>query len=476
MLWCFIARKKTMERKQIKTILFFILAAAFFAGSLAYPVLFNRSIDFLNEKLNTNLPYFWNVPFMLGLDLQGGTHLVYEADVNDVPSEDRHASMQGLRDIIERRVNIFGVQEPIVQIQESGGHYRLVIELAGVKDPAEAIKMIGETPFLEFRTQRSEEEIERILNLQKETIEISGQEDIANPENLQILFEDPYFEPTILTGQYLKRADLSFDPTTYRPIVQLQFNAEGSEIFKQITTENVGKQVAIYIDNVLLSAPVVQEPIPGGQAQITGDFNMEWARDLVKNLNAGALPVPINLISQQTIGPTLGAISLEQSLIAGIYGFLAIIIFMIIFYRASGILASFALLIYLAFFMSLIKLVPVTLTLAGIGGVILSLGMAVDANVLIFSRTREELKGGKNLSEAIITGFQRSWLSIRDGNITTLLVAFVLFFFGTSFIKGFALTLSIGILLSMFSAIFLTKNLMLFFAGTKLGKWQKIWL
>ncbi len=464
-----------MTKKGIKSMLGIILLLGIFAGIFVYPYPLNKGISFLNEKTGLELPYFWEVPFRLGLDLQGGTHLVYEADTSEIPSQEKGVVMQGLRDIIERRVNIFGVQEPVVQVQESRDHMRLIVELAGVKDSAEAIKMIGETPFLEFREEREEEDREKILDAMRR-YEETEEKNLLEFEDWALLFEDPYFQPTSLSGKYLEKAELEFDQMTYRPIISLHFNNEGREIFKEITTRNVGKQVAIYIDDVILSAPVVQEPISEGRAQITGDFTVEWARELVRNFNAGALPVPIILISQSSIGPTLGAISLNQSLYAGIYGFLAVIIFMIIFYRFSGLLAGFALLIYIAIFLSIIKIIPITLTLAGMGGIILSIGMAVDANILIFSRTKEELKEGKDIISAIEQGFKRGWPSVRDGSITTFIVALILFFFGTSFIKGFALSLSIGIALGIFSAFVTTRVLMGFFAFTRIGNWKRFWL
>lgn len=464
-----------MTQKKNFWILLLIFIIALFGAALVFPKHTNQGIDFLKEKSGINIPNIPDISFRLGLDLQGGTHLVYDADVSSIEQKDRRQSMEGLRDIIERRVNLFGVQEPIVQIQETDDRYRLIVELAGVKDSSEAIKMIGETPFLEFKLERNEEERNWIIERQEELMELS-EEDLKETEDLHLIFENPYFVSTNLTGKYLKRADLDFDQATFRPIVQLHFDDEGAEIFKELTSQNIGKQIAIYIDDVLLSAPVVQQEIAGGRAQITGDFDVNWARDLVRNLNAGALPVPIELISQQSIGPTLGAVSLEKSLLAGIYGFLAIIIFMIIFYKVPGILAAISLAIYVIFFLSIIKLVPMmTLTLAGIGGIILSIGMAVDANILIFSRIREELKQEKGFRTAIEEGFRRSWPSIRDGNLTTLIVALILYSFGTSFIKGFAFTLSFGIVLSMFTAFVVTKSLMRAFSGTKLEKFKQLW-
>jgi len=361
--------------------------------------------------------------------------------------------MQGLRDVIERRVNMFGVSEPQVAVQEAGGKYRLVVDLSGVKDVNEAIKMIGKTPYLEFRQERP-------------GVSATSAENIS---------PDELFEPTSLTGRYLKKADLSFNQQTMEPEVLIEFNAEGAELFRQITAQNVGKRLAIYIDNVLMSAPTVREEISGGKAQITGKFTTQEARELVRNFNAGALPVPITLISQTSVGPTLGMESMQKSLKAGLFGFLAVCLFMIGFYRFSGLLASVALVIYALILLTLFKLIPVTLTLAGIGGAILSVGMAVDANVLIFERQKEERKKGENFKTALENGFSRAWPSIRDSNLTTLLIAVIMFGFGSSFVKGFAFTLSLGVLTSMFSAMIVTKNFMRICVGTRLEKIKWLW-
>lgn len=442
-----------MPKKKVYLITIFILILAFFLANLTYPKYWNQSADWVGASF-LRLP---KKPFKLGLDLQGGTHLIYEADLSNIAKEDYSSSMEGLRDVIERRVNLFGVREPMVQVQGE----RLVVELAGIKDPAEAIKMIGQTPYLEFREQK--ENYNEILEKNREVIETQeGQ------------IEDP-FKATILTGKYLKRSELGFDQTTNRPLVHLEFNEEGAKIFEELTEKNVGKILAIYIDQIPISAPVVQEKISGGKAQITGQFTVEEARTLSRNLNAGALPVPIKLISQQSVGPILGKISLEKSLKAGMLGFLAVIIFIILFYRLPGILASLALGIYAVLVLTIFKLIPVTLTLAGIGGFILSIGMAVDANVLIFSRLKEELRRGKSFSQSLEEGFNRAWPAIRDGNLTTLLVAVILFGFGTSFIKGFATTLSIGILISMFSALIITKNFLRLFIETRLENKRWLW-
>lgn len=443
-----------MPKKKVYLITIFILILAFFLANLTYFLVhWNQPGDWVGASFLRLL----EKPFKLGLDLQGGTHLIYEADLSNIAKEDYSSSLQGLRDVIERRVNFFGVREPLVQTQGE----KLIVELAGIKEPAEAIRMIGQTPYLEFKEEK--ENYQAILEKNTKVAESKEGE-----------YEDP-FQATPLTGKYLQKAELGFDQTTYQPLVSLQFNEEGAKIFEEITSRNVGKLLAIYVDGLPISAPVVQEVIAGGKAQISGKFTVDEAKALSRNLNAGALPVPIKLVSQQTVGPTLGKISLEQSLKAGFLGFLAIIIFMILFYRLPGILASLALGIYVTLILTLFKLIPVTLTLAGIGGLILSLGMVVDANVLIFSRLREELKTGKSFPQSLEDGFNRAWPAIRDGNLTTLLVTVILFGFGTSFIKGFATTLSIGILISMFSAIIITKTFLKCFVGTRLERVKWLW-
>lgn len=431
-------------KKKNYIILAIISLLVFLAGNLVYPKLLN-------------LPYLSGRDFKLGLDLQGGTHLIYEADLASINEEEKGQAMEGLRDVMERRVNFFGVSEPLVQVQGQ----RLIMELAGVIDPGQAIKQIGQTPFLEFKEQK--ENFTEIIENNKKVEETKEGE-----------LEDP-FQSTQLTGRYLQKAEVNFDQTTYQPMISLQFNEEGAKLFKEITARNISKPLPIYIDGLPISAPVVQEEISGGKAQITGSFTPEEAKVLARNLNAGALPVPITLVSQQSVGPTLGKISLDKSFQAGLIGFLAVIIFMIIFYRIPGFFASLALVIYIIFILAIFKLASITLTLAGIAGVILSIGMAVDANILIFSRMREELKTGKGFSQSLEDGFARAWPAIRDGNITTLLVAFVLFSFGSSFVKGFATTLSLGVLMSMFSAIIITKSFLRTFRGTRFEKAKWLW-
>jgi protein-export membrane protein SecD len=465
-----------MSQRRTKTIFFAIIILALLAGIFAYPKYFNQGVDFVNSKTKLGIPHFWDVPFKLGLDLQGGVSLIYEADLSN--STDKKEDMEGLRDVIERRVNSFGVAEPVVQVS---GEDRLIVELAGIENVKQAVKMIGETPYLEFLEQRSEEETKIILDKIKE-VEGKTIEELQKIQDWQLAFQNPFFKPTELTGKYLikDKTEVGFEQTAYKPEIDLQFNDEGAKLFEEITGRNVGKGLAIYLDGMSIVdtdgdgiitsidnyAPIVQDKISGGKARITGEMSIQKAKEIVRRLKDGALPVKIGEpISQKTVGPILGKTSLEKSLWAGIWGFLAILLFMVIFYRIPGFFASVSLLIYIALMLSLIKIIPnFTLTLAGIAGFILSMGMAVDANVLIFSRTREELKQGKNYLISLQEGLRRAWPSIRDGNFTTILVGLILFLLGSGFVKGFALTLIIGNLVGMFTAIIITNYLLKFFA------------
>ena len=387
-------------------------------------------------------------PFKLGLDLSGGTHLVYKADVSQIDATELKNSMDALRDVIERRVNVFGVSEPIVQVQNGGfsnaGEERLIVDLPGVTDVAKAIEMIGQTPMLDFRTENTNaEEIAKNLTVDDKgvaTIDVNSR-----------------YVKTELTGRYLDKAILDFDQTTGEPKVSLQFDAEGSLLFEKITKENVGKSVAIYLDGQPISIPTVNEAISGGKAQISGNFTATEAKLLVGRLNSGALPVPISLVSTQTIGPSLGAEATSAGVKAALIGFLAIALFLIIWYRLPGMIAVLALLMYVAIMLSIFKIVPVTLTAAGIAGFIISIGIAVDANVLIFERIKEELRAGDGVSDSIHHGFKRAWFSVRDSNISSMITAVILYWFGTTLIKGFALVFLIGVIVSMISAISITR-------------------
>ncbi|MBI5421246.1 MAG: protein translocase subunit SecD [Parcubacteria group bacterium] len=441
-----------MNKKNI-SLFIVILSIAALAAFYDYPMGWDRGADYLTGKIHqapfawaqkVAIPHFLNKPYVLGLDVAGGAHLVYKADVSKVPSGDQASTMSGLQNVIERRVNIFGVSEPRVETQKVGDSWRLVVELAGVKDVGAAIAAIGSTPYLEFR----EEGVEPSTVSASGTVEINGTQG---------------FKATNLTGKYLSRASLDFDKTTFQPTVQLQFNNEGAKLFEDITARNVKKRVAIAIDGVIISAPVVNEKIVGGQAVISGNFSLDEAKKLVANLNAGALPVPIDLISQQTVGASLGESALRHSVKAGFIGLIVVFLFMVLYYRSLGFFASLALLIYTALVLAIFKTIPVTITLAGVAGFVLSIGMAVDANILIFERVKEERKRGKGGKQAIEEGFLRAWTSIRDSNVSTIITSLVLYTFTTSIVQGFALTLLIGVLISMFTAITVTRTMLRIF-------------
>jgi protein-export membrane protein SecD len=683
-----------------------LLVLTLAAGLIAFGNYYNQGADWLAQKTNdfVQLPKTKFIPFRLGLDLQGGTHLVYKADTSQVPKGDEASAAQGVRDVIERRINAYGVSEPLVQVQKAAGEdYRIIVELAGVKDIDQAIKMIGETPILEFKEQgtpsttaaeaqkikdqnaaaskKAEEVLGKIISngdfakigaqddktgkfsaegqwvdsenspelaaklaslkvggvtdivetdqgytiaklLAKRTAknELSGQDKtevkavhllicyegsenctasttkeaayakikelakIASPQNFSQLvkknstepgadqtggelgwfgrgamvkpFEDAVFpqkvgtisfvvetkfgyhliykedERTVqeyqiqtifiakasltpaengqswvstkLTGKYLKRASVQFEQSG-RPEVSLNFDKDGATIFEDMTGRNIGKPIAIFLDGEIISAPTVDTKISGGDAVITGKFTVPEANTLAQRLNAGALPVPITLVSQQTVGATLGKVSVSNSLQAGLWGVLLVALFMIFYYRLPGLVSVLALGIYSVLLLAIFKVwgvmllvllafvaiffqltggalltvlicfillivgcftmpslaqMPVTLTLPGMAGFILSIGMAVDANILIFERFKEELRSGKPAAKSIELGFNRAWLSIRDGHIATILTCLVLMFFSTSIVKGFAITLLFGVIMSLFSAITVTKNIL----------------
>jgi protein-export membrane protein SecD len=393
----------------------------------------------------------------LGLDLQGGTQLVYRADVTGVPSDEAPDALAGVRDVIERRVNAFGVSEPVVQTSRVGDEHRVIVELAGVHDPHEAIRLIGETPQLDFRREVAPEEA-------------AAQFNVDDPASVV----GPIFERTELTGKNLQRASVSFDPVIGQPQVNLEFDGEGTELFAELTRQNLGQRIAIYLDGVPISAPVVQAEISNGQAVISGGFTLDEAKQLSQRLNAGALPIPIELIGQQTVGPSLGQQSVRESTRAGIAGLAAVAVWLILFYRLPGVVATLALLVYAVFFLAAIKLIPVTLTLAGVAGSILSIGMAVDANVLVNERFKENVRAGKSIGYALREGFREAWGSINASNVSSLLTAVILYAFGTSIIRGFALTLGFGIALSMFVTVTVTKLLMVLLLSAKWA--QRPWL
>ncbi|MBU6500976.1 MAG: protein translocase subunit SecD [Patescibacteria group bacterium] len=365
-------------------------------------------------------------PWRLGLDLVGGSHLVYQIDLAQVAEGDRDSVVNGLRDVIEKRVNLFGVSEPQVYTATNGDKAELIVELAGVKNISDAIKQIGETPLLDFRE-----------------VEQNG--------------SSTSFIPTNLTGRYVTGAQLTFDNTTHAPQVSISFNSEGAQIFSEATGRNIGKPLAIFLDNNLIEAPTVQQQITGGQAVITGHFTISEAQQLVERFNAGALPAPVTLVNQQTISPNLGADSLRKIIIAGIIGTALVMLFMILYYGLLGVFAALALIIYILLTLGVFKIIPITMSLAGLAGFILTIGMAVDANILIFERVKEELKKGLSKASALEEGFKHAWPSIRDSNSSTIITAIILYYFTSSFVKGFALTLFLGVLISLFSAITTTR-------------------
>lgn len=651
------AAKSSFSSKQAKFGAF-ALFLLFLAGlGLAHPKPWNDGMNAMNAKFGHHLPYLPVSDFRLGLDLQGGAHLVYEADMSAIPDADKPDALSGVRDVVERRVNAFGVSEPIVQTTVNAGHYRVIVDLPGVSDVADAVRQIGETPVLTFRIPNENPDVEptaaqtaqieaaqttereaaltvldkalarkadfsalaKEFSIDEATKETDGyvgfisaddqeygglaeriaddrlrygvidglyegtsrmhiikyiskkteveprishilvcyegaknctdtrtkdearifagdvraqvdannfatlaKENSADPgskdnggdlgfiklgqtvepfETAVLTLKDgeisdlietdfgyhiiyrsesrnvPNYEiaqiempwttlsdifvidpwtNTELSGKHVKHASVAFDQNTQQPQVVLDFNDDGADLFAKLTEANVGKVIGIFLDGQPITTPTVQQVIYGGQATITGSFTVDDAKLLAQRLNAGALPVPISVVSQQTIGPALGQASLDKSIMAGLIGFGLIALFMMMYYRFAGVLAVLALGFYAVANLALYKMLGVTITLAGIAGFVLSLGIAVDANVLVFERLKEELRSGRDLPTAAEEAFKRAWPSIRDGNFTTLIATTVLYWIGEGFIRGFALTLTIGVLLSMFSAMVVT--------------------
>ncbi len=377
----------------------------------------------------------------LGLDLKGGSHLVFEADTSKTKAGDLQDALNSARDVIEKRVNFFGVSEPAIQTLKSGEKYRIVVDLPGITNVAEAVNLIGRTAQLSFK------EIDSIQNSKS-----------ATPTAV--------LKDTGLTGKDVKKASVTFDSRTGKPQVALSFTSNGAKLFGEITQRNIGKQVLIFLDNSLLTQPVVQQPILDGNAVITGNFTIDDAKRLAIAINSGALPVPIKLIEQRNIGPTLGALEVKKSVYAGIVGLLAVALFMTLYYRKLGFIACLVLIIYGLISLAIFRTIPVVLTLSGIAGFLLSFGMTVDANILIFERIKEELRAKKDLDVAIRLGFGKAIDAIKDANITTLIVAFILFnplnwdFFPQfGLVRGFALTLMVGVATSLFTGVFITRRL-----------------
>ena len=376
----------------------------------------------------------------LGLDLKGGAHLVYEADTSKVTGSVSDA-MEGVRNVFNGRVNTLGVTEPDIRISTTDGKPSMIVDLPGVTDVATAKQILGTTAKLEFKDG-------------------SG----------NIVLEGSDIVPDATTAQPSQAASTTGLAATNQWEVDVQMTSDGTTKFAQATTANVGKQIGIYLDDKLISAPTVQQAITDGKAVITGSFTAQTARDFALQLKSGALPVPVSLVQEQTVGASLGADAISASVFAGIIGIFLILIFMIAYYRFCGILASLALVLYSLINLAVFKLFHVTMTLAGIAGFIISIGIAVDTNVLTFERLKEELRTGKPVPVAVMESFRRAWTSIRDSHIAGLISASIIFLFADGSVRGFALVLIIGTLLSLFSAITVTRNWMLLVAGSRLQK------
>ncbi|HOF42793.1 MAG TPA: protein translocase subunit SecD [Candidatus Moranbacteria bacterium] len=530
---------------------------AVFAGLFSYPEVLKFAPPAYNaiSRLKINL----------GLDLQGGIHLEYKADISNIDSSHVDEALQGAQDVIERRINAFGVGEPLVQTAKSGNEHRVIVELPGIKDIEQAKEKIKDAPLLEFKEEgepdqstkdmfdqinkQAKEKAQKVLEEVKNGGDFSqlakdNSEDPGSKENGgdldfakkgqfvsefdEVLFEkglksgeiypelvetqfgwhiikfiesrgegderevhaahilfakhDPYqyeqfiYKDTGLSGKNLKFATAQYSQGQGlgEPEVALQFDDEGTKLFAELTKKNLGKQIAIFLDGELQIAPVVQSEITNGQAVITGNYTFQEAKEIAERLNQGALPVPLTLVSQQSVEASLGIESLQKSLIAGVVGLAAVTVFMIIFYRFLGFVASISLLIYTALMITIFKFSGITLTLSGIAGFILSIGMAVDANILIFERTKEEIKRGRTVQNAIEEGFKRAWTSIRDGNVSSMLTAGILYFMGTGFVKGFAASLFIGVAVSMFTAIVITRTMLRFLVSDWIH--ERVWI
>lgn len=420
-----------MNRRYFIT-LAFIIAFVLLSGYINWPDNPGLDVGIGNARFVRELRYH------LGLDLQGGLHVVLRA----TPGEEQEITadhMEAARGIIAERVNALGVSEPIVQLE---GADRIIVELPGVENPDEAIALFRETGELAF------------VDLGKSAVPPVPVGGLVAGEQYRRLF----------TGALVQSAEVGFDERSL-PQINFELKDDGAQIFEEFTSQNVCVRVdgapctwlGITLDNILISAATISSPI-SNRGRITGSFTLEEARDIVIKLKYGALPVPLEIAQNRTVGPTLGQDSVDRSLRAGIIGLALVAAFMFIYYRLPGLVAVVALLIYALLVLGIFKLWPVVLTLAGIAGFILSVGMAVDANILIFERLKEELRRGRTLRSALDVGFDRAWTSIRDSNISTLITCAVLFYFGTGIVRGFAVTLAIGVIISMFTAITVTRT------------------
>lgn len=452
---------KTLGRR-----LLFIVFLSLFSLYIALPAQFEldlkvfswhiqQTINIPKVKLKLgNTVYDSDLPLKKGLDLQGGMQVILKADMADIAEADREDALVAAQEIIRRRVDLYGVSEPVIQTSKSGDEYRLIVELPGVRDPQEALALVGTTAQLDFR-------LETVIDLPTDETEATA----------AALQTTTAFLPTELTGKELTKASPQFDPQTGEPVIALQFDERGTEIFADLTSNNVGKRIGIFIDGLPIVAPVVSTPILNGQAVMTGSYTVDDAKQLAIQLNAGALPVPIEILEQRTIGANLGEESIQQSVFAGLVGLGLVIIFMILNYGYHGAVAALALVIYSILTVALYKILGVVLTLPGIAGLLLSIGMAVDANILIFERFKEEHRVGHAYLNALELGFGRAWESIKDANLATIITSLVLinpfnfeFLNRSGLVRGFGVTLLIGVLLSLFTGVVVSRTLLRVFS------------
>ena len=449
-----------MRQRDVR-LLILIVAVAAFAAWVAWPDSPGIHVRLGSMKIDRD------IDLRLGLDLRGGMQVLLEADLPEEQAVEAE-SMEAVRSIVENRVNGLGVTEPIVQ---SVGNRRVLVELPGVEDPEVAIATLKQTGLMEWvdTGARFIEPGTEIKTDFGESVETS--EEVTPTETVY---------RTILTGRNLKTAQVAFDRNGL-PVISFELDDEGAEIFAEHTANNIDRYLAIALDRVIISCPRIQSAIPEGRGQITGQFAVDEAKAMVLQLRYGALPVPLKIVDTRAVGPTLGEDSVEKSVRAGTIGLAAVLLFMIVYYRLPGLLADVALIVYALITLAVFKLIPVTLTLPGIAGFLLSVGMAVDANILIFERMREELRQGRGLQRAIESGFRRAWTSIFDSNVSTWITCLILWFFGNSFgasvVKGFAVTLAIGVLVSMFTAVTVSRTFIhALFALVGEGLREKKWL
>lgn len=423
--------------------------------------IFNIPVDTTLNPVSVDLTLFGvsvkkNFRTSLGLDLAGGTQVTLEADMKGIAEGDRLTALESAKEIIERRVNFFGVSEPVVQSAHAGNSYRIIVELPGVTDTETAVSTIGQTARLEFREFTQSQDA------------TAGAYFLPTLENTK---------PSGITGKDLKRAQVTFNSQTGAPEVGVEFTADGSKKFADTTTRLVGKKLPIFLDEQPLMWPTVNVPITNGQAVITGGFTLDQAKIIALQLNAGALPVPVKVVEKRTVEASLGQSSVDASIKAGVIGLTIVGFYMITLYGSLGVIAVMALILYGLISYAIFRWVPITLTLPGIAGFFLSIGMAVDANILIFERFKEELRKGKPWKIAMELGFGKAWDSIRDANITTIVTSLILYnpanvsWLPTSgLVRGFAATLLIGVLVSLFTGIVVTRTYIRVFFARKYGK------